>query len=92
LHNGIKEIVKSNYGQRLHFEGRDEFYEIALIFNEMAEKLNKSKQELPLIVREGNEKEIILKDMDELEGIIARLKIIEEQAGRLISKYRMQKD
>jgi two-component system, NtrC family, sensor histidine kinase KinB len=92
LHNGIKEIVKSNYGQRLHFEGRDEFYEIALIFNEMAEKLNKSKHELPLIVREGNEKEIILKDLDELEGIIARLKIIEEQAGRFISKYRMQKD
>ena len=43
LHNGIKEIVSSNYGQRLHFDGKDEFYEIALVFNEMAEKLNENK-------------------------------------------------
>jgi len=28
LYNGIKEIVSSNYGQRLYFDGVDEFYEI----------------------------------------------------------------
>ena len=32
LYNGIKEIVSNNFGQRLYFEGTDEFYEISLVF------------------------------------------------------------
>jgi two-component system, NtrC family, sensor histidine kinase KinB len=42
LYNGIKEIVSNNYDQRLFFRGKDEFYEISMLFNEMAEKLKKN--------------------------------------------------
>jgi methyl-accepting chemotaxis protein len=87
LHNGIKEIVSSNYGQRLHFEGRDEFYEIALVFNEMAEKLNGIKQTEQLISKKEYGKDVNLNDIEELKRLIEQMKIIEEQANGLISKY-----
>jgi methyl-accepting chemotaxis protein len=88
LHNGIKEIVSSNYGQRLHFDGRDEFYEIALVFNEMAEKLSEKRQNIPLSIKEDSENEIILQNIEELRKILARIKVIEEQTNRLISKFK----
>jgi methyl-accepting chemotaxis protein len=87
LHNGIKEIVSSNYGQRLHFEGKDEFYEIALAFNEMAEKLNEKMQNIPLISKEEHDRATNFNDIEELKRMIVRIKMIEEQAQGLISKY-----
>jgi methyl-accepting chemotaxis protein len=39
LYNGIKEIDSNNFNQHLYFDGNDEFYEISLVFNEMADKL-----------------------------------------------------
>jgi methyl-accepting chemotaxis protein len=87
LHNGIKEIVSSNYGQRLHFEGKDEFYEIALVFNEMAEKLNEKMQILPQITKVESEKENDFNEINELKKLLERMKIMEEQANELISKY-----
>ena len=87
LHNGIKEIVSSNYGQRLHFEGKDEFYEIALVFNEMAEKLNEKMQSLPVLLTEKVDKEINPQDIEELRRMLERMKIMEEQANELITKY-----
>ena len=85
LYNGIKEIVTSNYGQRLHFEGNDEFYEISVLFNEMAEKLydEKQKKSIPLI------DDIILNqhsnDIQELKKILVEIKRIEKQAVNIIS-------
>jgi two-component system, NtrC family, sensor histidine kinase KinB len=87
LHNGIKEIVSSNYGQRLYFEGKDEFYEIALVFNEMAEKLNEKRQKQPIILTDKIDKEINVQDIEELKRILEQMKIIEEQANELISKF-----
>jgi hypothetical protein len=87
LHNGIKEIVSSNYGQRLHFEGKDEFYEIALVFNEMAEKLNEKRQRQPIILTDKVDKEINYQDIEELKRMLEQMKIFEEQANGLISKY-----
>jgi methyl-accepting chemotaxis protein len=86
LHNGIKEIVSSNYGQRLYFEGKDEFYDIALVFNEMAEKLNEKMQNVPLTFNVESEKEIVLNDLQELKNIMERMKNIEKQALGLFSK------
>jgi len=37
----IKAIGRKNYKQRLHFDGTDEFSELALSFNEMVAELNK---------------------------------------------------
>jgi two-component system, NtrC family, sensor histidine kinase KinB len=88
LHKGIKELVSSNYGQRLYFEGEDEFSEIALVFNEMAEKLSKSITNLPLVTKENNNKGTAITDVQELKEILARTKSIEEQVSGLISKYK----
>ena len=90
LHNGIKELVSSNYGQRLYFEGEDEFSEIALVFNEMAEKLSKNIKNVPLTIKEDNEKRIVITDVQELKEILARTKIIEEQVSGLISKLKTE--
>ncbi|NWJ49515.1 MAG: hypothetical protein HXX14_01495 [Bacteroidetes bacterium] len=86
LYNGIKEIVSSNYGQRLYFDGKDEFYEISLVFNEMAEKLSESYPKIASMVQEYSEKELTLNDIQELKMILTRIKDIEEQAIELISK------
>ena len=58
LYNGIKEIVSSNYSQRLNFDGNDELYEISLVFNEMAEKLNENKQKMSVTLHEDLGKDI----------------------------------
>ena len=47
----------------------------------------KTRQNIPLTIKEDNEKEIILQDVQELKRILARMKIIEEQASGLISKF-----
>lgn len=86
LHNGIKEIVSSNFGQRLHFDGKDEFYDIALAFNEMAENLNKNKINMPAMSNEENQINKNKQDAQELKRIMAQMKNIEEQANRIINK------
>lgn len=40
LLGGIREIALKNYSQRIHFEKRDEFAEVANAFNDMAARLN----------------------------------------------------
>ncbi len=91
LYNGIKEIVSSNYGHRLHFDRKDEFYEIALVFNEMAEKLSEKNQKMNLTLQAGSEKDHSVNDILELKGILIRMKSIEEQAVELISKLENEK-
>jgi methyl-accepting chemotaxis protein len=93
LYNGIKEIVASNYGQRLYFDGVDEFYEISLLFNQMAEKLSEgqSKEEKPLYFLEDPEIEDSFSDVDELKDVLARIKSIEKQAEEVISNLENKK-
>jgi methyl-accepting chemotaxis protein len=86
LYNGIKEIVSSNYGQRLYFDGKDEFYEISLLFNEMAEKLFKIEQERLISQKEPIRKEKNLAELEELKRILERIKEFEKQAKELIFK------
>jgi NtrC-family two-component system sensor histidine kinase KinB len=88
LYNGIKEIVSSNYGQRLYFDGVDEFYEISLLFNQMAEKLsgNQSREEEPIDFLADSFKEQNEDNIDELKDVLARIKSIEKQAENVISK------
>jgi methyl-accepting chemotaxis protein len=91
LYHGIKEMASSNYGQRLYFNGKDEFYEISLIFNEMAEKLSETnhKNDLPLHI--SLEKENSLNDIQELKRVLSQLKNVEEQAQELISNLENKK-
>jgi two-component system, NtrC family, sensor histidine kinase KinB len=86
LFNGINEIVSSNYDQRLFFEGKDEFYEISIVFNEMAEKLKKNMQEMSVHLHTEVEKDLNDDEINELKLTISRIKSIEEQAINLISR------
>jgi two-component system, NtrC family, sensor histidine kinase KinB len=86
LYNGIKEIVSSNYGQRLYFDGKDEFYEISLLFNEMAEKLNKIEKESVVSLKEPLKKDMNLADLQELKRLMGKMKVFEKQANEMIIK------
>jgi len=91
LYQGIKEIGSSNYGYRLYFDGKDEFYDISLVFNEMAEKLNENKQKMGVTLRVDAEKDLNLDDLQELKRFLIRIKSFEEQATTLISKLENKK-
>lgn len=88
LHSGIKEIVSSNYGQRLHFEGKDEFSDIALVFNEMAESLNAGNLPVKSLISVSvdNLKE---SELDELKTALVKIQALEEEVITLISKYKI---
>ena len=88
LYNGLKEIVSSNYRQRLYFKGNDEISEISLIINEMTEKLTDNNQKTSQI---SSEKDSAINDIQELKEILIRMKSIEEQACKLISKLEKKK-
>ena len=87
LYNGLKEVVSSNFDQRLFFDGNDEFYEIAVVVNEMADKLKKNKQKMAVSLQDEALKGINPNDIEELKKMLFRLKMMEEQAAALISKF-----
>jgi len=86
LYNGIKEIVSSNYGQRLYFDGADEFTEISVVFNQMAEKLSTTHQERYANFLEDPDVNDDVTDMDELKDVLTRMKSLEKQAEEVISR------
>jgi methyl-accepting chemotaxis protein len=86
LYNGIKEIGSGNYAERLNFEGEDEFYDISLIFNDMANSLDQNKHKTPENFREDFEKEITLNQVAQLKSILEQMKDTEERAVDLIAK------
>jgi two-component system, NtrC family, sensor histidine kinase KinB len=92
LYKGIKEINLSNYSQRLYFDGKDEFYDISLVFNEMAEELNKNNEKSALALDIKSEKNMWSKEIQELKQLLVRMNDIEEQAVELISKLESKKE
>lgn len=87
LYDGIKEIGSNNYGQRLYFEGKDEFYEISLVFNEMAEKLNEKNDNQKVTEIQDSEKLNYANNIAELKILLLRLKSVEDQANELIGQF-----
>lgn len=92
LYNGIKEIVSSNFGQRLYFDGQDEFYEISLLFNQMAEKLEGTNLKKPLYDFSDSENDDRMDDREELKSILLRMKTLESQATEMISKAEIKEN
>jgi len=90
LYNGIKELVSSNYSNRVYLEGNDELYEISLVFNEMAEKLNKPQQKMSVNLHADPGKDYNLNDIQELKNLLLRIKSEEEQAIELISRLEIK--
>jgi methyl-accepting chemotaxis protein len=87
LHNGIKQIVANDFNQHLFFEGQpDEFYEISMVFNEMADKLRENERKMSLTLPSDAGKKLSDKYLEELKAALARLKTMEGEAADLISK------
>ena len=86
LYNGIKEIVSSNYGQRLYLDGNDELSEISLVFNEMAEKLDQNKPKISVTLHKDPGNDNNLNDIQELKKVLLQIQSMKEQAIALISR------
>ena len=87
LYYGIKELVSSNFSERLFFDGKDEFSEISGLINEMADKLKINKQKISVNLPDDQLKKLTAADVDELKKMLFKIKTIEEQAASLISKF-----
>lgn len=87
LYSGIKEIVSSNYSHRLFFDGSDEFHEISLLVNEMADKLKNSDQKKQVILPHEPDNSLNMKDAEELKNLLINIKTMEEKAARLLSRF-----
>jgi len=86
LYNGIKAMASSNFNDRLFFEEKDEFHEISLVFNEMAERIKANNDKMSLTLQEEVRKEINTSDIQELKKMIFQMKSLEENAAALISR------
>jgi two-component system, NtrC family, sensor histidine kinase KinB len=86
LYNGIKAMVSSNFNQRLFFEGKDEFSEISLVFNEMADKIKTYNKKISVNLHEDARKETDPNDVQELKKMLFQMKSMEEHAAALISR------
>jgi methyl-accepting chemotaxis protein len=85
LHKGIIEIAGTNYNHRLSFTGEDEFSEMAVIINDMAEKINRAREEAKF--KNHTDPNVLSKDVEELKKVLLQLKDTEKQAVILISKF-----
>jgi two-component system, NtrC family, sensor histidine kinase KinB len=91
LYNGIKEIASNKFKQKLIVEGKDEFYEISLIFNDMIEKINENDRQMQLTLHESSEKDQFTGEIEELKKLVKTMKNLEGQATQLISKIEKKK-
>ena len=86
LYDGIKQIGAKNYNQRLYFEGEDEFYDISVVFNEMAQNLDANAVNSQVNFQEEFEREVSLNQVRELKRILEQMQGVEERAVELIAK------
>jgi methyl-accepting chemotaxis protein len=91
LYNGIKEIVSSNFDQHLYFVGNDEFYEISLVFNEMADMLKENKQKMSVTLQKEKLEDLTSENIEQLKMMLLRIKGMETEAAALISKIEKAK-
>ncbi len=87
LYHGLKEIVATDFDHRLFFDGNDEFHEISLVVNEMADSLKNYKQKMSVTLQKESLKGVTTGDLEELKNMLFRLRTTEEQAAALISKF-----
>lgn len=78
LSESIKQIANQNYKERVHFESRSEFGELATSFNTMAEKLQEySESKLDKIIRGKKRIETLIDNMhDPVIGIDENKKVL----------------
>ena len=84
LYNGIRKFGFGNYNHRLDFDGTDQFYEISLILNKMAEKLNENEKKKALILSPELGKAMTISEIQELKSVLTQIKNIEHEVDALI--------
>lgn len=88
LTESIRQIAEKKYSERVHFEGHNEFGELAKSFNTMAEKLEEyNSSSLAKLMMEKKRIESLINNMyDPVIGLDENLKIIfvNEQAIKII--------
>jgi two-component system, NtrC family, sensor histidine kinase KinB len=86
LYHGLKEMVSSDFNQRIYFYGNDEFGEISLVVNEMADNIVKNNQKMSVTLQKESFKDIDPNDIEELKKMLLSFKTTEVQAAALLSK------
>jgi len=76
LYYGIKELVSSNFRERLFFDGKDEFSEISSVINEMADKLKVNKQKMSVNLPDDQLKNLTAADVYDFKKILLKIKTI----------------
>lgn len=78
LNESIKQIAAANYRARVHFDGRDEFSELAQSFNKMAEKLEEySESQLDDVLQAKKRIETLVENMrDPVIGVDEHRQVI----------------
>lgn len=78
LIDGIREISRRNYNQRLNFDKNDEFGEVAAAFNDMASRLNEwENSNLATVLSEKQRIEAIIEQMqDAIIGLNEKQEIL----------------
>jgi len=78
LIEGIREISRKNYNQRLNFDKNDEFGEVAMAFNDMAARLNEwENSNLATVLSEKQRIEAIIEQMqDAIIGLNEKQEIL----------------
>ncbi|GAB2793836.1 ATP-binding protein [Rhabdobacter roseus] len=88
LTQSIKQIAYKNYSERVHFEGHDEFGDLARSFNTMAEKLEEYNQSnVARLMMEKKRIEALINIMhDPVLGLDEQLNVIfvNEEASKII--------
>lgn len=86
LYNGVKEVKSSNYKHRFIINGDDELSEMAILVNEMADKINKTDPDLIETIGKQPKKVIEFEEIEKLKGAIAKMRALEEEANNIISR------
>lgn len=86
LYNGMREVGSGNFGERLNFEGEDEFYDISLVFNSMAANLGQSEQGFQGNSEKDFEQELYLEQKMEFKRIVDQMEGLKERAEDIVNK------
>jgi NtrC-family two-component system sensor histidine kinase KinB len=95
LTESIKQIADQKYSQRVHFEGHNEFGELAVSFNTMAEKLEEyNSSNLAILMMEKKRIETLIENMhDPVIGLDEDMRVLfaNEEAANIcgLSKEKM---
>ncbi len=91
LTKSIRQIADKNYSERVHFEGHNEFGELAKSFNAMAQKLEEyNNSNLAKLMLEKKRVEMLIEKMhDPVIGLDDKLRIIfaNEEANQILGLH-----